>query len=185
MILEVGPILDLLMHGNQLKRTNRTGWGQRGVPLAESVADHSYGVAYAALVLAELIDEPLDLAAVLAMAVLHDLPESLTTDIPPSVWCLLPDGAKASAERDALNRIVDHTPVEPRLVAWWEEMRQNSTAEARLVHDADKLDLYLQALVYEHHTGNRQLAEFWQKSPHFHFRQSQALYDELRRRRVA
>lgn len=182
--MEVGLILDLLLHGNQLKRTPRTGWGQRGVPLPESVADHSYGVAYAALLLAELVDEPLDLAAVLAMAVLHDLPEGLTTDIPPSVWRLLPAGAKASAEREALTLIAGDTPVEARLTAWWEEMRQNSTAEARLVHDADKLDLFLQAFVYERQTGNRQLAEFWQKSHAFHFPQAQALYDELCRRRA-
>ncbi len=183
--MEVDLILDLLMHGNQLKRTPRTGWGQRGVPLSESVADHSYGVAYTALLLAELVDEPLDLAAVLAMAVLHDLPESLTTDIPPAVWGLLPAGAKASAEREALTRIAGNTPVEARLMAWWEEMRQNATAEARLVHDSDKIDLFLQAYVYERQTGNRQLAEFWQ-SPHaFHFPQAQALYDELCRRRAA
>ena len=70
-------------------------------------------------------------------------------------------------------------------MAWWEEMRQNATAEARLVHDSDKIDLFLQAYVYERQTGNRQLAEFWQ-SPHaFHFPQAQALYDELCRRRAA
>ncbi len=183
--MEGGLILELLMHGNHLKRTSRTGWGQRAVPAPESVADHSYGVAYVALLLAELADEPLDLAAVLAMAVIHDLPESLTTDIPPAVWRLLPAGAKASAEREALNRIAGNTPVEERLVAWWEEMRQDSTAEARLVHDADKIDMFLQAYVYELQTGNRQLAEFWQNPPSFHFPQAQALYDELSRRRAA
>ena len=173
------------MSGNQLKRTPRTGWGQRGVPLPESVADHSYGMAYAALLLAELVDEPLDLAAVLAMAVLHDLPESLTTDIPPAVWRLLPAGAKAVAEQNALNRIAGDAPVGARLMAWWAEMRQNSTTEARLVHDADKIDLFLQAYIYERQTGNRQLAEFWQPPHAFHFPQAQALYDELCRRRAA
>ena len=67
------------------------------------MADHSYGVAYAALVLAELIDEPLDRRPCWRWPFSTTCPESLTTDIPPSVWRLLPDGAKASAERDALN----------------------------------------------------------------------------------
>ncbi len=60
----------------------------------------------------------------------------------------------------------------------------NETAEAQLVHDADRLDLYVQAHVYEVQTGNRQLEEFWAVAHRFHFPQAQALYDELRRRRA-
>ena len=37
-------MLELLLHGNQLKRTARTGWVQRGVPLPENVAAHTFGV---------------------------------------------------------------------------------------------------------------------------------------------
>jgi putative hydrolase of HD superfamily len=181
--MDVGRILEILTHGNQLKRTARTGWAQRGVSAPESVAAHSYGVAFTALLLTELVEEPLDLGAVLAMAILHDLPESLTTDIPPSVWRLMPGGAKATAERRALAQIVGDAPFGPRLTAWWGEMRQNETAEARLTHDADKLEQYLQAYIYEQQTGNRQLAEFWVTAHHFHYPQAQALYDELRRRR--
>ncbi len=183
--MEVGRIIELLMHGNQLKRTARTGWGQRGVPSPENVAAHSYGVAYVALILAELSERPLNLAAVLAMAILHDLPEGTTTDIPPAVWRYLPEGAKAAAERQVMEHIAAATPLEPRIMAWWQELRQNESAEAQLVHDADKLDQYLQALVYEQQTGNRLLAEFWQHPYRFHFPEAQAIYDELERRRTA
>jgi putative hydrolases of HD superfamily len=183
-MMNTDRLLGLLLEGNQLKRTTRTGWGQRGVPQPESVAAHSFGVVYIALVLAELVDQPIDLAAVLAMAVLHDLPESLTTDVPPSAWRFLPDGTKETAERRAMVTILDKTSVQERFMAWWEQMRQNETPEALLVHDADKLDQYLQAHLYEQQTGNRQLDEFWTTPHRFHFPQAQNVYDHLRRIRT-
>ncbi len=181
--MEVDRILELLLHGNQLKRTARTGWVQRGVPLPENVAAHTFGVVYATLLLAELVERPIDLAAALAMAALHDLPEGLTTDIPTPAWRFLPSGSKTSAERQAMEQIAGETPVGRRLLAWWEELLLNETAEAQLVHDADKIDQYLQAVVYEQQTGNRLLQEFWLVAHRFYYPQAQAVYDELRRRR--
>ena len=172
------------MHGNQLKRTARAGWVQRGVPLPENVAAHTFGVVYAALLLAELVELPVDLAAVLAMAALHDLPEGLTTDIPTPAWRFLPTGAKTAAERRAMETIAGETAAGGRLLALWEEFLLNESAEARLVHDADKLDQYLQAYVYEQQTGNRQLEEFWVVAHEFYYPQAQAVYDGLRARRV-
>jgi putative hydrolase of HD superfamily len=182
--MEVERLLELLMHGNQLKRTARTGWSQRGVPLPENVAAHSYGVAFTALLLAELAGDALDRVAILAMATLHDLPEGLTTDIPAPAWRFLPTGAKETAERQAMAEIVGDASFGSRWLAWWEEYRRNETAEAQLVHDADKLDQYLQAYVYERQTGNRQLEEFWRVAHRFHLPAAQAIYDALRRARM-
>lgn len=181
--MDVSRALEMLLHGNQLKRTARTGWAQRGVPLPENVAAHSFGVVYTTLLLAGLIEQPVDLAAALAMAALHDLPEALTTDIPAPAWRFLPDGVKSGAERQAMTLIAGEGPVGARWLAWWETMRLNESTEAQLVHDADRLDLYLQAHIYEQHTGNRQLEEFWRVAHRFFFPQAQAIYDELRRRR--
>lgn len=181
--MDADQIVNLLLHGNQLKRTTRTGWAQRGVPQPENVAAHSYGVAFAALLLCDLVEEPLDWTAVLAMAVLHDLPEGVTTDLPPSVWRLLPPGAKLAAEQQVMEQITAASPVGSRWLAWWEQLRRNDTAEARLVHDADKVDQYLQAYIYEQQTGNRQLDEFWHTPHSFHFAPAQAIGDALRRLR--
>lgn len=181
--MDADRIIELLLHGNQLKRTTRTGWAQRGVPSPESVAAHSFGVVYAALLLCELVEEPVDPTAVLAMAALHDLPEGLTTDIPKPAWRFLPEGAKAAAERKAMEQIVGESPARARWLAWWEQLNRNDTAEARLVHDADKLDQFLQAYIYELQTGNRRLAEFWSVPHVFHFATAQAVYDALRLRR--
>lgn len=182
--MDVEQLLELLLYGNQLKRAARTGWVQRGVAGAENVAAHTYGVTFTALVLAQLVDTPINLADVLAMATLHDLPESLTTDIPTPAWRYLPAGSKASAERQAMEAITGETQPGARLMSWWEMLVRNDSPEARLVHDADKLDQFLQAYLYERHTGNRELGEFWQNAHTFNFSAAQGVYDLLCRRRT-
>jgi putative hydrolase of HD superfamily len=179
--MTAAELITILMHGNQLKRTTRTGWVQRGVPNAENVAAHTYGVAFAALLLTELIDEPLNLDRVLAMALLHDLPEGLTTDIPTPAWRYLPPGIKTDVERGAMQEILGTADPAQSLMAYWEELHANETSEAHLVHDADKIDMFLQALVYEEQTGNKHLAEFWTIPHRFHFPEVQAIYDQLRK----
>jgi 5'-deoxynucleotidase YfbR-like HD superfamily hydrolase len=64
-------------------------------------------------------------------------------------------------------------------MGYWEELNRKGTEEALLVHDADKLDMYLQAMVYEQQTRNRQLAEFWEAPYKFHFAEAQQVFDEL------
>jgi putative hydrolase of HD superfamily len=155
------------------------------VPNAENVAAHTFGVAYAALLLTRLIEEPLDTGKVLTMALLHDLPEGLTTDIPTPAWRYLPPGIKTDVERGALQEILgsgasDGDDPTANLLAAWEELHASETAEARLVHDADKIDMFLQALVYQEQTANQHLQEFWTVPFRFHFAQSQAIYDRLR-----
>lgn len=180
---ETENVLAFLLAGNQLKRTARTGWVQRGVAQAENVATHSFGVVFVAMTLAELIEEPVDRYKLLAMAALHDLPEALTTDIPTPAWRFLPPGIKTDVERGAMVQIMGEMPFAAAWLDMWEELHGKQTVEARLVEDADKLDMYIQAVMYEEQTGNRQLAEFWHKPQQFYFASTQAIYDLLGQRR--
>lgn len=172
-------IMQLLFHGNQLKRTIRTGWRQRGIANAEDVAAHSYGVTFIVLVLSHLLSTEIDKEKALTMAILHDLPEGLTTDIPSPAWFYLPEGIKTDVERGAMGTILAGVPLSGDLMADWEELHEGQSAEALLVHDADKLDMYMQAFMYERQTGNRQLAEFWLKPHIFAFEETQQLFDYL------
>lgn len=181
--MDVTTILNTLFHANQLKQTARTGWVQRGVPQAENVAAHSYGVVLATLLLAQVVEEPIDTAKALAMAALHDLAEGLTTDIPTPAWRFLPAGSKRAAERQAMEQILGDAPFAVPMLELWEELHLNTTAEAHLVHDADRIDLYLQAVVYEQQTGNHRLEEFWRVAAEFHYPQSQAIYEALQAKR--
>lgn len=183
--MDIETALSALFHGNQLKQTARTGWGQRGVNAAETVAGHSYGVAFTVLVLAPLLDKPVNIGKALTMAVLHDLPEGVTSDIPSPAWRLMPEGVKVQVEDQAMTEILNGVAGGDDLLLIWRELRDSKTVEARLVHDADKIDLYLQALIYEEQSGNRRLGEFWQTPAEFHFPQAQALYQTLSQRRLA
>ena len=183
--MNTATIIQLLRHGTQLKQTARTGWVQRGVVQPENVAAHSYGVTFTALLLAQLIDQSLDLGKLLAIATLHDLPEGLTTDIPSPAWRFLPDGSKEATERMAMETILDGVSFATALMAYWEELHANETVESRLVHDADKIDMLLQAVIYEEQTRNQHLSEFWHKPFTFFYPESQAIYEELRQQHNA
>lgn len=157
--------LDLLLQANVLKTTPRTGWHLRGVPGAESVADHVFGTGFLALVLLEMATaepaggETLDREKVLLLAMLHDLAECVVSDIPRPAAGLLPAGAKAQAEDAALAHMLDGLPLASRLRALTAEYAAGESPEARLVHDADRLEFLLQALVYMETTGTRRLED--------------------------
>ena len=90
--------LDLLLAGNQLKRTSRAGWVMRGVPNSEDVAAHSYGTAWTAMLLANQISletgQTFDMGRLLSMVLIHDVAEGRTTDIPSPALRFLPAGVK-------------------------------------------------------------------------------------------
>lgn len=179
MTQETDSLLASLRYGNQLKRTARTGWVQRGVPNAENVATHSFGVAYTALMLAESIDEVVDRGRLLSMAVLHDLPEAVTSDIPTPSWRFLPPGSKAEVEEAAMKEIFAKSAFGDSGYDLWEEFQEAKSLESRIVHDADRIDMYLQATVYAEQTGNLLLEEFWNSKPLFNLSVSQQIYDVL------
>src|SRR4051794_15354555 len=66
----------------RLKEIPRTGWLDRGILAeeTESVADHSYGVALLAWLLAP---DALDRGRVVELALIHDLAEAVVGDVTP------------------------------------------------------------------------------------------------------
>ena len=178
-------VLDFILTVNRLKTTPRTGWAVKGVPDFESVADHSHGVAFIALLMTDLVAGDFDREKVVSMAVMHDLPESVTGDLSLGGSRLLPKGAKAEAEKLAMVELFEGHGFGPRWQALWQEFEDQATREARLVRDADRIDLLVQALVYERTTGTVQLAEFWEFAPvdSFNFEESRSLISGLLERR--
>jgi putative hydrolase of HD superfamily len=153
------PWLDLLLQANILKTTPRTGWHLRWVPRPEDVAAHSWGTAMVALVLAEMTGEDLDRGRLLSMAILHDLAESEVSDIPRMAGRHLPEGAKNAAEASALAEMLAGLPVADRWTALLDDYKHETSPEAKLVRDADRLEFLLQAWVYRRTTGNERLEE--------------------------
>ncbi|MBN1136460.1 MAG: HD family hydrolase [Anaerolineae bacterium] len=179
-------LLELLLETATLKRMPRTGWGMRGVPHVESVAEHSFGTALVALALAEaMVAEgqggPFDVEKVLIMALLHDLGEVRLTDLPISAVRLIPADVKSQAEAAAISDLLAPLPAAERLAVLWQAFEDGSTPEGRLVRDADKLEMMVQCLRYEQ-AGSRGLDEFWQAMDghHWHYDLTAGLYRQLK-----
>ena len=180
-------LLDLLLESATLKRLPRSGWLLRGVPHVESVAEHSFGVAFTALALADALqargnlDCELDLEKVLAIALLHDLAEVRLTDLPLRAARLLPAQVKSEAEASAMADLLTPLPTGGRLAALWQTFEDSSSPEGRLVRDADKLEMMVQCLRYEQ-AGSRGLGEFWQASDNrqWHYALCARLYTGLK-----
>ena len=160
-------MITFLIELQRLKRLDRTGWVLRGLaPGAESVGAHSYGVAVAAMLLADGVRArgvDVDVGRVLRMALLHDTAEARTGDLPRAAAHYYPAETRREAERAAFDDMVAALD-EARRLAYselHEEYEARATLEARLVKAADVVDLLAQAYVFER-AGARELDEFWE-----------------------
>src|SRR5262249_53873282 len=119
-------LLTLYSQVAALKLLPRAGWLQRGVAGAESVADHTFGVAMLALLIGDQIGIPTDGGAavergkLLAVALLHDLAEALLSDLPASARRLIGAEAKRAAERRAIEELFAGLPNRAEYLALWE-----------------------------------------------------------------
>lgn len=147
--------VDQLLEVVRLKALDRAGWVRRGVEGPESVAAHSWGVAW--LVLA-LLPEELDRERALAYAVLHDLPEVRVGDLTPHDP--VSRAEKVQREREAMDDLVRDSERGAALAALWHAYEAGADAEARFVRELDRLDMALQAVAYAEARPGADLTEF-------------------------
>jgi putative hydrolase of HD superfamily len=171
-------LLDFLISAGKLKTIPRTGWVDSGVDEPESVADHSYRTALTAMMLSDSMG--LDTCKVMRMALLHDLAEAETGDITPMMK--MPNHLEL--ENEAMRTILGGLDEAQRVVYWeaWLEYQRKESPEAILVHDADKIDMILQAYEYMSKSPNTELDRFWHAkvSP-----DSKKIVEKIRERRDA
>lgn len=167
-------MLSLLLELQRLKRLDRTGWVLRGLPPgAESVAAHSYGVAFVAMLLADEVAArgvEVSVERVMRLALLHDLAETRTGDMPRTVARYYEAEARTRAERAAFDDIIAEGGATEgeRYSRLHEDYERRASVEARLVKAADRIDLLAQALVFER-AGARGLDEFWEDATSWEF----------------
>lgn len=135
--------LERLIEIAELKHLDRAGWVRRGVDRPESVAAHSWGVAWLVLV---LCPPELNRERALAYAVLHDLPEVRVGDLTPQD--AVPD--KHARERAAANSLLGALPEALEL---WTAYEAQEDPEAQFVRQLDRLDMALQARAYARAEG--------------------------------
>ena len=167
-------IVTIMTNGELLKTLERTGWNLAGISTSrkESVAEHSYGVVLTALLLSQHLQYTrinIDIEKILIMAILHDIQESITGDIPRTIEneqnCEFMQ-RKRQLEKEAIHRILDvANGLYSRFIDLWEEYSEGKSLESRIVRGADILDMILHARKLESSTYEHQkLDQFYQSS---------------------
>jgi len=140
-------ILDFFKTAANLKNISRQGWIDKlSLDNPESVADHSYSMAIIGMVISDL--EKYNSEKILKMILLHDLAESRIGDYTPNQ---IDKEKKTELENNAFNEIVKNLPdsIKLQYLQIWQEYQENASSESKLVHQIDKLEMVLQAKIYE------------------------------------
>jgi len=130
-----------------LKKIHRQGWiDELSMDNPESVADHSYSMAVMGMMISDL--EDYDSEKILKMILLHDLAESKIGDYTPGQ---ITSEKKKILENEAFSKIIESLPnsIKSQYQEIWNEFQENTTAESIMVHQIDKLEMVLQAKLYE------------------------------------
>lgn len=150
-------ILKLFLEVGKLKRVKRAGWVLKNIPSPESVADHSFGTSFMALILGTMLG--LDVMKLLKMSLLHDIPEIITGDITPH--CGIPVNEKYKMEKKAIRKLNGiFNDNNSYLVDIWDEYESKSSPEAKLLKNIDKLEMAIQAFEYKKQYPEIDLDEF-------------------------
>jgi putative hydrolase of HD superfamily len=162
---ETSGLINFLAELTRLKSTPRIGWLLRGVRDVESVAAHSFGVAVIAMLLADRARArgvEVNVERLLRMALLHDLTEARTGDLPSTIKRYFGKAQiKAADEAIAKEIFTELGDFRESYLELFFDYEHRASIESRLVKAADKLDLLIQSREYEK-GGARSLEEFWE-----------------------
>lgn len=137
--MDVRVLLNFMQIAERLKCSTRHSWTSNG--RRESVAEHTYRLCVFAWLVKEEFPE-LDMERVIRLCLFHDLGEAETGDIP----CFEKQEYHREAERQGIQKIAAMLPkeYEEELLSLFQELEENVTPEAKLVHALDKMEAVLQ-----------------------------------------
>ena len=138
---------EALIEALGLKGVVRAGWIRAGGENPESVAAHSWGMAMRAT---QLCPGDLNFQRVLELCILHDVAEVRVGDITPH------DGIAPEEKHRQETEAIQEMGIEASAI--FEEYEAQETPESQFVRYLDKLDMALQAEIYE--SQNLDLSEF-------------------------
>lgn len=141
-----------------LKTSKRSGWQSRGIKNGESIADHIYG-AYLVGMMYLPEDTPdfsdteyteYNKEKILTMILLHDIGEAYTGDIAATKKT---EQQERKEQQVARAIFMSGTYAEVANLEYykeiWEEFIKNSSINAKLAHEIDKIENLVQLLIYE------------------------------------
>ncbi|PON47117.1 Ribonuclease Y [Trema orientale] len=177
-------VVDFLTLCHRLKATKRKGWINHGIENPESISDHMYRMALMALTVSDL--PGVNRERCIKIAIVHDIAEAIVGDITPSDG--VPKEEKRRMEEAALNEMCEILGGNMRaeeIKELWEEYESNSTIEANLVKDFDKVEMILQALEYEEEHGKVLDEFFLSTAGKFQTEIGKSLAAEINSRRIS
>ena len=143
----LAPVAAFLHEAGHLKMTPRAGWLLLGIRHPESVAEHSFRVGVVGMVVAALEGANADRVA--ALCLLHDVHEARIGDVPsvgrPYVDTRAPEAV--TLDQTAGMPIPIATMLQG-LTIEYEAGKGERSLESRVAHDADRLEMLLQAREY-------------------------------------
>ena len=150
-------ILDFFKTAVNLKNIYRQGWIDKlSIEHPESVADHSYSMAIMGMVISDL--ENYDSEKMLKMILLHDLAESKIGDYTPNQ---ISKENKVKIENNAYDEIISTLPntIKLQYGKIWKEYQKQESPESKMVHQIDKLQMVLQAKMYQKKVVSTEVVE--------------------------
>ena len=157
-------VIKLLLALHSFDRIPRAGFLLRGVTEPESLAAHSHALALLVCLVAPKCSPPVNVLDAARMALIHDLPEAMTMDIPMPVGGAAFRKAKTEEEIAIFGGIFNGQDGE------WKDLflkfQEGSCPEAALVRGLDKVQMMIKVLGYERE-GRGRLEEFWQHKENF------------------
>ena len=155
-------ILDFFKTAVNLKNISRQGWVDKlSLKHPESVADHSYSMAIMGMAISDL--ENYNSEKISKMILLHDLAESKIGDYTPNQ---ISKENKVKIENNAYDEMISALPESIKLqyAQIWEEYQKHESPESKIVHQIDKLEMALQAKMYQKDGSSKEAVESFFKS---------------------
>ena len=138
---ELNGIVACVKQAENLKNTLRFSYTSKG--RQESTAEHSWRLCLLVMVLKKALSG-LDMEKMLKLAVVHDLGEAVSGDIP----AVKQDACsrKSARERERMLEVCASLPEDTRteLLALWDEYESTSTPEGRVMKALDKVETIIQ-----------------------------------------
>lgn len=110
-------------------------WRQFLNPDFANISEHIFRVAWIALILAKR-ENVKNTDKLLKMALVHDIPESRTGDVN-----YISRQYTERKEHNAIRDMLKDTTLEEEFIELWEECEKKETIEAKIIKDADNLDV--------------------------------------------
>lgn len=149
-------IVHLLNEIAMLAKTPRSGFAFLGTG-NQSVAEHTYCATIIAHVLAGMVKQPVDKHKLLLLCLFHDLAEARTGDLN-----YVNKRYVKAFTHQAMEDIGQNIPFGKEMAGYMAEYEKGETLEAKLVHDADQLELLL-FLKREFDHGNPKAMEWFEE----------------------